>query len=587
MFFGREEEIRTGIELLGRGAPNLHMVLGASGSGKSSLVRAGIIPRLRLDASQWIVVDPFRPGRDPFSELIESFASTYGESTKEKRPRIGTWEDIQARFKAWTQKPSQSKKDDTTPSEPNPKVSTQLPDQRVQRLFAQLSELRNNPPSKAEGQLLNFLNCSYDDLQRICAREIVPQAAKDLVAPQTTLLVELADDLRRAAQQRDARVLLVIDQFEEMLGFESTNEDVHRFLELLRSSLEFDATPIVTIATMRSDFLEAFQRHPALRGINFQTLSLGPMKIEGMRRVIEEPAKLGAIEIENGLSDRLLKDTETPDALPLLSFTLWVMWRDFRDDGRLDISEYEQLGGLDGAVASEADALLAIAKKAHKEAELRKALVRMTRLSEDGKYARQYVDWESTDLKPVHSILEKFVERRLLIRRMEHGVNTVEVAHEALFRSWAPLKIWLDNSRAEILLKQQIEREAKTWRESQHDKDNLWRGGRLEQAVGVLENTELDVQAKEFVVASKKRAKTLRRQKIGLIILSVSIVAIFLVYSSIQQRRAKDEEFRAKQATVEANKAWREAKKQRRTAEKASKEAQESSALSHSAIPGD
>ena len=47
VFFGREEEALAGLELLDRGAPGLIMVLGASGSGKSSLVRAGMLPRLR------------------------------------------------------------------------------------------------------------------------------------------------------------------------------------------------------------------------------------------------------------------------------------------------------------------------------------------------------------------------------------------------------------------------------------------------------------------------------------------------------------------------------------------------------------
>ena len=51
IFFGREKETDEGIELLNRvrrqGHPRLVMVLGASGSGKSSLVRAGLLSRLR------------------------------------------------------------------------------------------------------------------------------------------------------------------------------------------------------------------------------------------------------------------------------------------------------------------------------------------------------------------------------------------------------------------------------------------------------------------------------------------------------------------------------------------------------------
>ena len=122
---------------------------------------------------------------------------------------------------------------------------------------------------------------------------------------------------------------------------------------------------------MRSDFLGLFQRHPALQGVDFESLSLGPMRIDGMRRVIEMPARLAAIEIEDGLVDRLLADTETPDALPLLSFTLWVMCRDRRDDGRLEVAAYERLGGLQGTITREADAVLAAARRDRKQDDLR------------------------------------------------------------------------------------------------------------------------------------------------------------------------------------------------------------------------
>jgi AAA ATPase domain len=73
IFFGRDEEIGEGLDVLNRvrrlGQTALVMVLGASGSGKSSLVRAGLIPRLRRDAERWLVVDPFRPREDPAREL--------------------------------------------------------------------------------------------------------------------------------------------------------------------------------------------------------------------------------------------------------------------------------------------------------------------------------------------------------------------------------------------------------------------------------------------------------------------------------------------------------------------------------------
>ena len=73
-FFGRDEQCD---ELLGRLARNrLVAVVGASGSGKSSLVRAGLLPALQRGylpsaGSSWRIAT-FRPGGDPIANLTES-----------------------------------------------------------------------------------------------------------------------------------------------------------------------------------------------------------------------------------------------------------------------------------------------------------------------------------------------------------------------------------------------------------------------------------------------------------------------------------------------------------------------------------
>ncbi len=65
VFFGREDETRAALELLDRGAPGLVMALGASGSGKSSLVRAGMLPRLRREPERWFADRSIPSGAGP------------------------------------------------------------------------------------------------------------------------------------------------------------------------------------------------------------------------------------------------------------------------------------------------------------------------------------------------------------------------------------------------------------------------------------------------------------------------------------------------------------------------------------------
>jgi WD40 repeat protein len=78
IYFGRDSEIRSLIECLQarrvQGAPRLVVVLGASGTGKSSLVRSGVLPRLERYDRHWLVMPPFRPQLDPLTEMAKCLA---------------------------------------------------------------------------------------------------------------------------------------------------------------------------------------------------------------------------------------------------------------------------------------------------------------------------------------------------------------------------------------------------------------------------------------------------------------------------------------------------------------------------------
>jgi hypothetical protein len=79
IFFGRDKEVREAQALLNRvqqfGGPRLTLILGASGSGKSSLMRAGLLHKLKRDL-RWVVVDPFRPLKAPVRRVGTCFQQT-------------------------------------------------------------------------------------------------------------------------------------------------------------------------------------------------------------------------------------------------------------------------------------------------------------------------------------------------------------------------------------------------------------------------------------------------------------------------------------------------------------------------------
>ena len=88
-------------------------------------------------------------------------------------------------------------------------------------------------------------------------------------------------------------------------------------------------------------------------------ITLGPLRSEEWRTIIEEPAKLVGLQCESGLVEWILKDVETqPDSLPLLEYALTELWK--RKQGTLIAhAQYADIGGVEGAISKRADEVLA------------------------------------------------------------------------------------------------------------------------------------------------------------------------------------------------------------------------------------
>jgi WD40 repeat protein len=81
VFFGRQPETHRLVELLTptlqRGPGRFIAVVGPSGSGKSSLLHAGLLPRLARMPERWVVVPPLRPGVQPTAALVGNLARAF------------------------------------------------------------------------------------------------------------------------------------------------------------------------------------------------------------------------------------------------------------------------------------------------------------------------------------------------------------------------------------------------------------------------------------------------------------------------------------------------------------------------------
>ena len=294
---------------------------------------------------------------------------------------------------------------------------------------------------------------------------------------------EVGIDLTGAATTRltpevaqEAQVLVTIDQFEELLGCPE-GHPAASFLRLVRASLDDAGGAVVILATMRSDHLGEFQKAPPLVGLQFESLSLGPMAPEAIAQTVEQPARAAGIDLEPGLTEALVEDARGEEALPLLAFTLRELWERHAGEGRLTVRHYrDELGGLTGSVARAADGVLGGEElPPDLERDLRRAFLQMVRLTEGGRFVRRTARWRDV-VAAVRDVLERFVQARLLVSREGNGERVVEVAHEALFRSWLRLRAWLDADREFLLWRERLRTAHAQWRETGFDEGALLRG---------------------------------------------------------------------------------------------------------------
>ena len=139
-------------------------------------------------------------------------------------------------------------------------------------------------------------------------------------------------------------VLIVVDQLEEVFTLCSDEGERAAFLGNLVYAATIPGGRTVVVATMRADFYHRLAEHPDLRALvaTHQVL-LGPLDARGLRRAIEEPARRCGLELEPGLTRRILTDVaDRPGTLPLLEHLLLELWRR-RRDRTLTLEAYARL----------------------------------------------------------------------------------------------------------------------------------------------------------------------------------------------------------------------------------------------------
>jgi WD40 repeat protein len=460
LYFGRDDDIRRLIERLdarrAQGGRKLIALLGASGSGKSSLLRAGVIPRLKRAGNNWIVLPTMRPQVRPVDELARSLAVACAGDAD--------WRSLRAELNG-------------------------------------------------------------DNL--------------------ASSLSDIANDLRMQASANEAQILLPIDQGEELFGA-ADPEQARRFCQILSLALSSEL-PLIAVMALRSDYLGLLQSAEHL-GARFEEFSLGPMPLDRIAQIIEGPARVAGLGIDEAFVHQAVRDAKTEDALPLLAFALRELYDRAADGKHLSLAEYNALGDaredltpLENAVRKAADNVLTETRPDEKElTALREAFVpAMVRVNEQGEYVRRPARWDELPNK-AHSLLERLAKARLLIISQDDDNRMVEVAHEALLRKWPRLRSWLDDAREFLAGKQQLERDLHDWEHAAEEdrRAALLTGLKLNRARAWLVERQHQLSSEEraFVQTSIENTEAEERRKLRLrrnTVMALTVASVVLLSAAV------------------------------------------------------
>jgi WD40 repeat protein len=327
-------------------------------------------------------------------------------------------------------------------------------------------------------------------------------------------MAELDAALAAVASDGDERIVIYVDQFEEIFTTSVDVGEVTDFVEALMSATR-EPDRFVVVLCLRGDFYAQTAAYPDVaQALSANHVIVGPMSPNDLRRAIDRPARRAGLRVESALVDRLLEEVaESPGALPLLSTALVELWAQ-RSGGWIRLEAHEATGGLNGAVARRAEE--SYAQLIDEERAVAPAVfLRLVGPGEGDAVTRRRVSVDEFDLAADPStagVIWRFTQDRLLTA----DDRTIEVAHEALLREWPRLRTWLAEDTQGRELHAHLIGAARMWEESGEDDSELYRGARLSASLewSADRDRQLNELERRFLESSRQAGeRESRRQR--------------------------------------------------------------------------
>ncbi len=423
LFYGRDELAGQLVRRLAEHRDGILLVTGESGTGKSSLLQAGLLPRLASGAlgpgSELWPRRVIRPAGNPLRELAMHLAELAGADP------LSVYRSLSA----------------------SPDEAPMLAEQA-----ARIATGRGADPG--------------------------PGGRAGAVAgppPRLILVVDQFEEVFTAAEGGDAAA-------QERRAFIRA---LHAAATIPAGSQGLP--PALVVVAVRADYLGRLIAHPPLKAaLNAGLFTVGPMSEAELRLAVTGPAAEAGLDVEPAVVEAVVDELRDEaggglgrGVLPLMSQAMAATW-ERREGSQLTLRGYRRTGGVADAVNRGAQAAYDALTGAQQDA-ARLVFTQLTVITIDGQFARRRcrrADLTSQGSRlaaDANAVIGVFATQRLLVL----GQDSVEIAHDVLLQAWKQLRDWLGDDQLDRALYSQVISDAATWDGHGRDPAYLYRPGRL------------------------------------------------------------------------------------------------------------
>jgi WD40 repeat protein len=447
---------------------NFLAVLGASGSGKSSVVRAGLLYQLKLGqreigSDRW-QIHIMQPGEHPLQSLALAFVDP-NLPLIERAKQLRNAEDLIKQGATGL------------------RCLVQASPSRVVLVIDQFEETFTLCQDRDERQ--KFFACILGALKQIGS----PNVETLNVTFLQIIITMRADFFGKCAEQEYAGLAKKIQE------------------------------NLVTVTPMNRTQLTQAITEPAKQvGLTVEA------------ELVDQKESDRIDQKESDRRGLIIDDVEgSPGSLPLLQYTLTQLWKK-RQQNKLTVAAYTELGGVKGTLQKRATEVYeSFSPDEQKTA--KQIFLELTQLGEGTEDTRRRVlqkDLVTSQRSAilVNQVVKKLADANLVVTStlLEKGAESnqipvVDIAHESLIRHWLQLREWVNESRDAIRIERKIEEAAKDWESYGKPRDLafLLQGARLIEAENFLENDADAVifsdVARELIEVSKAERERLLQEE--------------------------------------------------------------------------